>query len=221
MDLTISRPIRIFALVALIAAIGGMAMLVMKPKSTPAPVVVSQDASAAPTKIVPHAPSTPASHSSAKPPVITSTKPAKAGATTTRTATTPTVTVARPKPQPVLVARDGLPIALATALRTHKIVVVSVFDPQSQTDSVSYAEARAGASEARAGFVGISLLDSVAAGALTTAQPDGGLLPSPGVLVYRRPDLLVYRIDGFADRDTVAQAAIVSATATPLAGAGT
>lgn len=216
MDLTISRPIRIFALVAIIAAIGGMALLMMKPKSTAAPVVVSQDASAAPTKIVPKLPSEAASHSSAKPPVITSTKPAASGTTTT----TPTVTVARPKPAPVLVAKDGLPIALEKALRTHKIVVVSVFDPQSRTDSVSYAEARAGASAARAGFVGISLLDSIAAGALTTAQPSGNLLPSPGVLVYRSPDLLVYRIDGFADRDTVAQAAIASVTATPLAGSG-
>ena len=216
MDLTISRPIRIFALVALIAAIGGMGLLMLKPKSTATPVVVSQDASAAPTKIIPKLPSETASHSSsAKPPVITSTKPA-----TLRAAQTPTVTVAKPKPQPVLVAKDGLPIALAKELRTHQIVVVSIFDPQSRTDSVSYAEARAGASEARVGFVGISLLDSIAAGALTTAQPSGGLLPSPGVLVYRRPDLLVYRIDGFADRDTVAQAAIASVTATPMTGAG-
>jgi len=215
-DLTISRPIRIFAIVALIAAIGGMGMLMLKPKSNPAPVVVSQDASAAPAKIIPKLPSETASHSSsAKPPVITSTKPA-----TSRAAQTPTVTVAKPKPQPVLVAKDGLPIALAKELRTHQIVVVSIFDPQSRTDSVSYAEARAGASEARVGFVGISLLDSIAAGALTTAQPSGGLLPSPGVLVYRRPDLLVYRIDGFADRDTVAQAAIASVTATPMTGAG-
>jgi len=214
-DLTISRPIRIFALVALIAAIGGMGLLMMKPKSTATPVVVSQDASAAPTKIIPKLPSEAASHSSsAKPPVITSTKPA----TSRATQTTPTVTVVPPKPQPVLVAKDGLPIALEKQLRSHQIVVVSIFDPQSRTDSVSYAEARAGASEARVGFVGISLLDSIAAGALTTAQPDGGLLPSPGVLVYRRPDLLVYRIDGFADRDTVAQAAIASITATPMAG---
>ncbi len=215
MDLTISRPIRIFALVALVAAIGGVGMLMMKPQSNAAPVVVSQDANAAPAKVIPKLPSEAASsRSSAKPPVITSTKPA-----TSRATQTPTVTVAKPKPEPVLVAKDGLPIALEKQLRTHQIVVVSVFDPQSQTDSVSYAEARAGASEARVGFLGISLLDSIAAGALTTAQPDGGLLPSPGVLVYRRPDLLVYRIDGFADRDTVAQAAIVSATATPLAGA--
>jgi hypothetical protein len=214
-DLTISRPVRIFALVAVIAMVGGMGLLMLKPKSNPAPVVVSRDASAAPTKIVPRLPSEAASQSShAKPPVITSTKPAHAARTTV---TTPAV--AKPKVQPVLVAKNGLPMAIAKALRTHAIVVVSVFDPQSRTDAISYAEARAGASAARAGFVGISLLDSIAAGALTTAQPSGGLLPSPGVLVYRRPGVLVYRIDGFADRDTVAQAAVASITAAPLGGA--
>lgn len=213
MDLTISRPIRIFALVALIAAVGGIGMLMLKPKSNPAPVVVSNNAAAAPTKITPKLPSGSASHSSsAKPPVITSTKPAAAPVKT--------VPVKVPKPQPVLVAKDGLPMMLAKALRAHRIVVVSVFDPQSRTDSISFAEARAGASEAKAGFVGISLLDSVAAGALTTAQPSGGLLPSPGILVYRRPDVLVYRIDGFADRDTVAQAAAASVTAAPMTGTG-
>jgi hypothetical protein len=34
-----------------------------------------------------------------------------------------------------------------------------------------------------------------------------GVLPDPSVLVYRRPGDLVARFDGFADRDTVAQAA--------------
>ena len=37
--------------------------------------------------------------------------------------------------------------------------------------------------------------------------PGGGLLPDPGVLVYRAPGDIVVRLDGFADRDTVAQAA--------------
>jgi len=42
-----------------------------------------------------------------------------------------------------------------------------------------------------------------------------GVLPDPAVLVYRRPGDLVARFDGFADRDTVAQAAADAATATP------
>ena len=34
-----------------------------------------------------------------------------------------------------------------------------------------------------------------------------GLLPDPGLLVYRSPATLVARISGFADKETVAQAA--------------
>jgi hypothetical protein len=212
-DLTISRPVRIFALVAVVAMVGGIGLLMLKPKSNPVPPVVSSDASAQLTKILPHATKTPTRSSTAKPPAITRAAKARPAVTTTGAAKQPT----KPKAA-ALVAADGLPMALAKALHKHAIVVVSVFDPQSQTDSVSYAEARAGAAEAGAGFVGISVLDSVAAGALTTVLPGGGLLPSPGVLVYRRPDLLVYRIDGFTDRDTVAQAAAASVGAAPVGG---
>lgn len=214
MDLTISRPVRIFALVAVVAMVGGLALLMMRPKSNAAPPVVSNNANAQLTKIVPRAAEASTPSSSAKPPVITSVAKAKPAVTT------PVAAAKQPaKPKTAArVASNGLPMAIAQALHKHAIVVVSVFDPQSQTDSVSYAEARAGAAEDRAGFVGISVLDSVAAGALTTLLPGGGLLPSPGILVYRRPDLLVYRIDGFTDRDTVAQAAAASTTAAPLGG---
>ena len=34
-----------------------------------------------------------------------------------------------------------------------------------------------------------------------------GLLPDPGLLVYIRPGTLAVRISGFADKETVAQAA--------------
>jgi hypothetical protein len=107
-----------------------------------------------------------------------------------------------------------------SALKKHDIVIVSVFDPQSPTDAISYEEAKAGASDARVGFVGISLLDNPVAAALTSALPGGGLLPSPGVLIYRRPGKLVQRMDGFTDRGVVAEAAAASVTAAPLTGAG-
>jgi hypothetical protein len=102
---------------------------------------------------------------------------------------------------------------LHAALKRHRIVVVSIFDPQSQTDAVSYAEARAGAAVAGVGFLGVSLLDNTVAAPLTAALPGGGLLPNPGLLVYRAPGVLVQRIDGFSDRDSVAQIADSSRTA--------
>jgi hypothetical protein len=39
-------------------------------------------------------------------------------------------------------------------------------------------------------------------------------------LIYRRPGTLVQLMNGFADRDVVAQAAAASLTAAPMTGAG-
>jgi hypothetical protein len=207
-DLTISRPIKILALVAVIVATAGVGMLMLKPKHVAAPPVVITKAAA------------------------TATTTAAAAAAPRRTATTsgqakPALASHRPTARKAAhaaklppVAKNGLPTAIDQALEAHRIVVVSVFDPQSATDAISYAEARSGAADARVGFVGISLLDSTLASALTSALPGGGLLPAPGVLIYRRPGILVERIDGFTDRDVVAQAAAASVTAPPLTGSG-
>jgi hypothetical protein len=101
----------------------------------------------------------------------------------------------------------NLPQPLQWQLAQHKVVVVSVYDPQSAVDAISVAEAHAGAVEAGAGFLLVSVLDNSLAGLLTGVLPDGGLLPDPGVLIYRAPGTLALRIDGFADRDSIAQAA--------------
>jgi hypothetical protein len=53
----------------------------------------------------------------------------------------------------------------------------------------------------------VSVLNDKVAGILTALLPGGGLLPAPGVLVYRAPGTVALRIDGFADRTSVAQAA--------------
>lgn len=224
MDLTISRPVKIFALVAVIAAVGGVSMLMLKPKPAPAPVVVSSAPAATPAK----ATTTPAAvRPAAKAPAKT--KAAAAGSkapapkATTQAAAGPATGYVPPaaaatKPT-VKVAANGLPASIDALFKKHAIVVVSVFDPESSTDAISYAEAKAGAADARVGFVGVSLLDSPLAAALTTALPGGGLLPAPGVLIYRRPGTLVQRLDGFTDRDVVAQAAAASVTAPPITGA--
>ena len=207
MDLTVGRPIRIFALVAVVAAAGGLAMLTLKPKHSATPPVVASKPARPATVTTPVTPARP-THVATKP-----TGAAK------KAATRPAV---RPAREPVVkaapVGANGLPSAIDAAFAKHKVVVVSVFDPQSSTDAISYSEAKAGAADARVGFVAISLLDSPAAAALTASLPGGGLLPAPGVLVYRKPGTLVQRIDGFADRDVVAQAAASGATAQPVTG---
>ncbi|MFL5910054.1 MAG: hypothetical protein ACJ768_05730 [Gaiellaceae bacterium] len=206
MDLTVSRPIKILALVAVIAATAGVGMLMLKPKQAAAPPVVITKAAAAPATTTPSAPQR------------TATTPATATSAPTAHRATARKAI-RPAKLPA-VAKNGLPTAIDLALESHRIVVVSVFDPQSATDAISYAEAKSGAADARVGFVGISLLDSTLAAALTSALPGGGLLPAPGVLIYRRPGVLVQRIDGFTDRDVVAQAAAASVTAPPYTGSG-
>jgi hypothetical protein len=208
MDLTISRPVQIFALVAVVAIAGGGAMLMMKPKhAAPAPVVVTKPA-AAPVSAAPAA-------------TATASKPVGARRTAAPAVPVAGPTVTTPKAAPKsVVGANGLPLTIDAALKKHAIVIVSIFDPESSTDAISYAEAKAGANDARVGFVGVSLLDNPIAAALTSALPSGGLLPAPGVLIYRRPGTLVQRIDGFTDRDAVAQAAAASVTAAPMTGAG-
>lgn len=100
-----------------------------------------------------------------------------------------------------------LPSPLRWALAEHRIVVVSLWDPQAPVDDISVAEAHAGAADANVGFVVVNVLDNKVAGPLTALLPAGDMLPDPGVLVYRAPGKLVYRFDGFLDRDSVAQAA--------------
>ena len=117
----------------------------------------------------------------------------------------------KPKPQPVVdlaavkAARAaGLPEPVAQALGRSKSVVISLYDPYSQVDGTSFAEAKAGAALAGVGFVGLNVLSQRDVGKLTEQL---GLLPDPGVLVYVRPASLAAKLTGFADKETVAQAA--------------
>jgi hypothetical protein len=98
----------------------------------------------------------------------------------------------------------GLPNSIAAALGRQRVVVVSIYNPYSEVDGIAFAEARAGAKNAGVGFVGLNVLSQAQVGKLTQTL---GLLPDPGFLVYTRPGTLVARINGFADKETVAQAA--------------
>src|SRR5881227_3090037 len=115
--------------------------------------------------------------------------------------------------------KAGLPAPVAEALGQHDAVVVSLYDPYSQVDGISFAEARAGAALAGVGFVPLNVLSQAQVGNLTAQL---GLLPDPGLLVYVRPGRLAVKISGFADKETVAQAAedaghsTVSLSAKPL-----
>jgi hypothetical protein len=190
---TLSPPIRYAALLGLVAALligGGMTVLGHRESSVATPHVIK------------HHPFGPGLKKKA------AVAPKKHSAKTTNPKAAPAV-VPAPKealrPSAVFAAlAAGLPNAIATALGRHQTVVVSLYNPYSQVDGIAFAEARAGAKIAGVGFVPLNVLSEAQVGKLTQML---GLLPDPGLLVYIRPGTLVARISGFADKETVAQAA--------------
>ncbi len=103
------------------------------------------------------------------------------------------------------VDKSGLPRVLSTALADHRVVVVGLYGPGAAVDEIALAEARAGAQAAGVGFVALNVFAEAQSRPLLELL---GTLENPGVLVYRRPDVLFARIGGFADSETVAQAAV-------------
>ena len=224
MNLTISPPIKILALVGLIAAVAFVAStMLLGHSATPTRTSTAQPHSG---RIVHHVPAAPAAHTTVKPHATakkhtTTVQPAHAGA---KSHAKP---IAKTHAKPAKAATRGnlvyadLPAPLQWELALHKIVVVSLYNPNADVDAISVAEAHDGATDAGAGFLLVNVLDNKLAGPLTALLPGGGLLPDPGVLVYRAPGDIMVRLNGFADRTTVSQAAtnalMVEKTGTPPA----
>lgn len=110
----------------------------------------------------------------------------------------------KPKPPPPLATEDGLPGALSAALARNAVVVVSLYAPDVELDEMAMQEAKAGAAAAGAGFVALNVLNESQSRPLAKEL---GVLEDPAVLVFRRPGELVVRFSGFADKQTVLQAA--------------
>lgn len=142
----------------------------------------------------------------AKPAPVKKPAPAKTKAPVAKAKPAP-VPLAKPKPAETAapaVDANGLPRVLSTALAGNRVVVVGLHDPDSALDQMALAEARAGARAAGAGFVAINVFAEAQSRPLLQLL---GALENPGILVYRRPDVLFARMSGFADSETVAQAA--------------
>jgi hypothetical protein len=223
-NLTISPQIRIVALVGLVAivALGGGVLMLGRSHSTAPPASGQRHGSATPRKRtapahskthVTAAPARTKPHASVKTPAATPHAKKTAPATAHKAATTHKHGKTLFRGNPVYA---DLPAPLQWQLSHHKVVVVSFYNPNAEVDAISVAEAHAGATEAGAGFLLVSVLDNKVAGILTALLPGGGLLPEPGVLVYRAPGTIAVRLDGFADRTSVAQAA-ANALAAPAA----
>jgi hypothetical protein len=111
---------------------------------------------------------------------------------------------AKPAKPPAPAQPDGLPAALTAALVRNRIVVVSLYAPRVELDDMALQEAKAGAAEAGAGFVAVNVMSEVESRQLTKQL---GVLEDPAVLVFKRPGDLVTRFSGFADEQTIFQAA--------------
>jgi hypothetical protein len=151
-----------------------------------------------------------------KAPVRTPVTTAKA-----KTKVAPAKPAAKPKTKPVAVATapvrkpveppkgdpvdaNGLPLVLSRTLAKHRVTVVALYDPAAAIDAMALAEARAGAAEVKAGFLALSIRSAPHVRPLAQLL---GVLESPSVLVYERPNTLFVRLNGFSDRQTIAQAA--------------
>lgn len=101
----------------------------------------------------------------------------------------------------------GLPKRVAAQFARHEVVVVTLYSRPVAVDRVVAGEARAGAALGDAGFVAVDVGKGPAADKLSSVF---GVLSAPATLVLARGGYgaPVTRLDGFADRQTVAQAAL-------------
>lgn len=184
----LSPQVRIFALVAALAAVAAALAMFTLGRGSSDPIAVAPPAPRAETKA-------PALKSA-------TTKPAGSAAQPqTRAA------AAAPKNPPL--EPSGLPLAVDAALRSHEVVVVSLYVPNARVDELAIAEARAGAALGGAGFVALNVLEEKTAKPLLAKL---GTLEDPSLLVVKRPGEVKLQLSGFVDRDTVAQAAATASS---------
>jgi hypothetical protein len=211
--LTVSPAIKVFALLGMFVALlmGGAFFVMGGPQET-------VDASSAPLPtLVPKK-----KVKVVEAPAVAKKTAAAADARVKKTAApSSAAVVATPKPKPraavvpkpkaprktqLLVAANGLPVAIMRALASHDVVVVSLYGGGWKIDPMARDEAASGARAAGAGFVALDVTTAGRAAEALMLKYDT-VFHAPAVLVFRRGGELALQLDGFRDRDTVAQAA--------------
>ena len=180
----ISQPVRILAMVIVLAGAAGMLALRMLGPSAGA-------TSAAPV----------VAHTVAKPKALKHTKAAPAPAKAAAAA--PAINAPKPAAKPAA-PPTGFPVAIDAALRKHQVLVVSLVVPGARVDELAAAEAQAGAKLGGAGYLALNVLNENVARALLSKL---NIVEDPSVLVLKRSGEVALELDGFVDRETVAQAA--------------
>jgi hypothetical protein len=211
-SLAVSPAVKVFALVGVLGALVlGLGMMLMGGETAAEPTAVTLptkkqgllDAPARAKKVAAKANAAAAAKKAVATPATA--KPAAKAAK----APAPKVKAAKPAQAPVYrgVATNGLPMQIMVALRSHNVVVVSLWGTGGKIDAMSRDEAAAGASAVGAGFVSLNVIErGREAEALTLKL--GVMLRAPTVLLFTSGGKLANTLDGFRDRETVGQAAL-------------
>jgi hypothetical protein len=211
-SLAVSPAVKIFALLGVLGALVlGLGMMLMGGETAAEPAAIALptkkqgvlDAPARAKKVAAQAKAAAAAKKAAAAPAVA--KP------TAKPAAKPVAPakVAKPaaaKPAPV-VATNGLPNSIMLALRSHNVVVVSLWGTGGKIDAMSRDEAAAGAAAVGAGFVSLNVLASNREAEALTLKL-GTMLRAPTVLLFTSGGKLANTLEGFRDRETVAQSAL-------------
>jgi hypothetical protein len=217
MALSVSPAVKVFALLSVVVAVvvgGGMFMLggqetASAPLADPSELIRKKNAAAGKeTRGVAGVASKSRASSEAGASSNEATRAAETGAKAQpKQGSAPATLAAKARAKPVpRIAKNGLPYAVARALRTNDVVVVALYGEDWKIDQLARDEAAAGARFARAGFVALDVTTASSAADALVLKYDT-VFRAPAVLVFRRGGELALQLDGFRDRDTVAQAA--------------
>jgi hypothetical protein len=204
-----SAPVRVFGLVAVLAAMAMGAYMMTAGRgggtesvdnSALSPLNAIKPAQQVASKLSAHNNARAAGRPTAAAPARPAAKPRPATAAAAKAL--PAKTAARPRTAVKLI--KGTPTTIAGQLATHDVVIVLLYDPNARVDDYSLAETQLGAKDSGAGFLAVNVMNQRQASAFTTAY---GVLQDPTVLFFKRPGKLALKLVGYADHDTIAQAA--------------
>ena len=212
MSLAVSPAVKIFALLGVLGALVlGLGMMLLGGETEAEPTAIALptkkqgllDAPARAKKVAAQAKADAAAKKALATPAVA--KPtAKPAAKPAAPAKVAKPAAAKPAP---LVATNGLPNSIMLALRSHNVVVVSLWGTGGKIDAMSRDEAAAGAAAVGAGFVSLNVLESSREAEALTLKL-GTMLRAPTVLLFTSGGTLANTLEGFRDRETVAQSAL-------------
>jgi pyruvate/2-oxoglutarate dehydrogenase complex dihydrolipoamide acyltransferase (E2) component len=212
----VSAPVKIFGLIAVLAALGAGAFMMTAGRTAGGPESVDEtalvplkpvaQAKAVAGKLSAHNEATAAGQPDATQPAATKPQPAakKAAAPAKPTPAATKPAAKKTKTHAGVKLEKGTPTTIAGQLALHQVVVVLIYNPEAKVDEYSVLDTKLGAKEAGAGFLAVNVLDQKQASPFTTAY---GVIQDPSVLFFKRPGKLALKLVGYADHDTIAQAA--------------